>query len=693
MTSPFEPLQKHSPTLSADERRTPSPQTLPRRPREKKGHGHKRTNSSSSISFITPPNSPDTFQPIPANGDLYLLSHEERRSFDSLVLPSTSKKIYDFDDYHRVRMESVTAPPFLDRRVNSHSKLNLLQQQHSPKLEEKRVTFAELTPPNSPMFNKSQKSKLVSSTNGTTSKTPAKKGLILLEEDEDLDVELLNGIEMKQGWGTAHLKSKASQSAWDLEASFRGKILSHDPWKAKLWRCPSIIKAQNIANSPSEIQSDSDATTNAVLLAPYVPKQPETELSFGSNKTFQPYSSSQTSGSNFIDVNPSAENEYKTLNPKGARYPPIPAVVHQPTDRKTTSFFFKKRRNFIVLIVIAVIIIIVAVVLGVVFSLKSSGNTSSSASPNPSPTLKSPVGSIVRKFTGHSDTVLSITVLYGTSPSDFRLFSSSLDSTIIEYNINTSTILRSMAGHKGGVHSLDTLAGNPPYLFSGLADYTVRQWDLSTWQVVKTFTGHTKQVYGVALLPQTPPQLFSGSYDNTAKQWDVNSGTVVRNFTGHSDYIETIALLDGNPPKLYTGSDDKTIREWDTTTGTMIKNLTGHNGWVKGLSILPGNPTRLFSGSFDNTVLEWDLNTGRVVRNYTGHTGDVYAVAVLPGTPPRLFSGSADKSINEWNMTTGQVIRSYIGHTAGVRCLAFWKGDNPRLFSGSADTTVIEWSI
>jgi WD40 repeat protein len=79
-------------------------------------------------------------------------------------------------------------------------------------------------------------------------------------------------------------------------------------------------------------------------------------------------------------------------------------------------------------------------------------------------------------------------------------------------------------------------------LASGSLDETIKLWDIASSQVLRTLAGHSAEVQSVAFSTDGKT-LASGSFDETIKLWDVASGKELRTLTGHSDAGLTLQQL------------------------------------------------------------------------------------------------------------------------------------------------------
>ena len=129
---------------------------------------------------------------------------------------------------------------------------------------------------------------------------------------------------------------------------------------------------------------------------------------------------------------------------------------------------------------------------------------------------------------------------------------------------------------------------------SSSGDSTVRVWDLETGTCIKTFTGHNSWVRSVAISPDGQI-IASSSDDPTIRMWDIDTGKCREIQTPHNNGIRSIAFSDDGQI-VASGSQDRSIWLWDIKSGECIKilraariyegtNITG----VKGLTAAQKN--------------------------------------------------------------------------------------------------------
>lgn len=135
---------------------------------------------------------------------------------------------------------------------------------------------------------------------------------------------------------------------------------------------------------------------------------------------------------------------------------------------------------------------------------------------------------------------------------------------------NKGNLTSILMGHEGNVNDL-VFIENGNLLASSSWDSTIIIWDLNTNTIKFQLKGHVHFVYGLKLV--SPTTLVSGSLDNTTKLWDITTGRIIRTFSNHRNFIyySIDTLNDGKT--LVSGSLDEEIICWDMSTGKVLTSL------------------------------------------------------------------------------------------------------------------------
>ena len=93
-------------------------------------------------------------------------------------------------------------------------------------------------------------------------------------------------------------------------------------------------------------------------------------------------------------------------------------------------------------------------------------------------------------------------------------------------------------------------------------DSTLRVWDVETGKQIGMMVGHGNEVF-CAIYSPDGKRLASGGRDNRLRIWDTATFQQVASLEGHEDYIYSLAWSkDGQ--RIVSGSGDSTVRVWDT---------------------------------------------------------------------------------------------------------------------------------
>ncbi len=312
-------------------------------------------------------------------------------------------------------------------------------------------------------------------------------------------------------------------------------------------------------------------------------------------------------------------------------------------------------------------------------------------SPPPPPQRKEGQWRCDRTLAGYAWSVHSVAI----SPDGRLLASSSRETTVKLWQLDTGRELRSLKGHTDAVNAV-AISPDGRLLASGSDDTTIKLWWLRRGREIRTlgswFSGHSAAVTALAISPDSQI-LASGSNDSTIKIWQLRTGKELHTFNVTSDWYAGIQALAISPDGqlLASGGDDGVIQMWQPITGKALGTLKGHTGTIHSLTFSP-NGEVLVSGSSDGTLKRWELRQAREVRTLTVNSRTVVAVRSVAISPDGqlLASGSDDYFIRLWHLETGKPISKLKGHAGAINSLTF-SPDGQLLASGSRDGTIKIW--
>jgi WD40 repeat protein len=191
-----------------------------------------------------------------------------------------------------------------------------------------------------------------------------------------------------------------------------------------------------------------------------------------------------------------------------------------------------------------------------------------------------------------------------------RLLSASLDGTVGVWDAKDGHLVCRLAGHRGGVHSLDV---SNAHIAAGGFDGTVRLWDAVRFEPLATIDAHRDAVTAVSLL--SSGRLVSGARDRAVRVWDLRTGACLRVLEGHRWWVTKLGALPDGTHVISAGEDGRCIL-WDCERGEAVwRGRIEEPIW--GLAVAP-NGEFAVTGS---TVTRWEVATGKS-RTLDGVTGE-----------------------------------------------------------------------
>ena len=254
-------------------------------------------------------------------------------------------------------------------------------------------------------------------------------------------------------------------------------------------------------------------------------------------------------------------------------------------------------------------------------------------------------------------------------------------------SVQSGEILRRL--RQQHVEFVYTLAFDPDtgHLFSAGKDKSIREWDTESGTMLRDLAGifsggagartmnaqhlrpgtrsHTMTILSIALAKGG--LLGTGSQDKHVKLW--KNGEPIRTYDWHTAPV-TCVRFQPDTGVLYSASKDKTIRSWDEKTGSLIHKYNGHLGEICALEFLGRDA--FVSVDVNGSVIYWDAEKespvefaytapGRVVCAHFCRAANALLLGCEDGTIHALdLDGSPRKLDAAW---------SHNAHSIDVRCI------------------------
>lgn len=213
------------------------------------------------------------------------------------------------------------------------------------------------------------------------------------------------------------------------------------------------------------------------------------------------------------------------------------------------------------------------------------------------------------------------------SPNGVLLGTAGDDDTVVIWDMNTRSLLRSLEGHEATVNAC-TFSPDSAYLVSGSNNCDLAVWDArygGTKWLCRTLEAHD---LGVACATFSPSHVVSNDdekgaseasacyllatcgNDSIVRLWHVQTGDEVtitqqHELRGHSANVWSCRFShDGL--LLASTAGDKSVIIWDPIQGAILQRLDRHARYVT-CCAFSSNDQYLASGSNDKTVIIWKL--------------------------------------------------------------------------------------
>ncbi|OAX37567.1 WD40 repeat-like protein [Rhizopogon vinicolor AM-OR11-026] len=290
-----------------------------------------------------------------------------------------------------------------------------------------------------------------------------------------------------------------------------------------------------------------------------------------------------------------------------------------------------------------------------------------------------------RAFKDHKNTVFAVAIF----PDGDRMVTTSMDQTLLLWNLKDGTVLKKMEGHQSTVRAV-AVSADGQLIASGDENGALIAWHGVTGEsLTDAIKVHTTWIRSLDFSPDGTA-LASGSWDKTTELWCTKTWQVPGNPINCGGEVNCVRYSPSGEFLAIAGSD---ILICNSRTSECIATLkTATSPWAYALEWTPDG-TRLFSGgtNSDPNIREWDTSTWKQIGDHwSGHTDYIYAIAVDP-TGTLVASACKDNHVRLWRASDRRTIAIY-KDPYEVYCAIFSK-DGKHILSGGRTMMVKEWEV
>eukprot|EP00945_MAST-04E_sp_MAST-4E-sp1_P004374 g4374.t1 len=238
-----------------------------------------------------------------------------------------------------------------------------------------------------------------------------------------------------------------------------------------------------------------------------------------------------------------------------------------------------------------------------------------------------------------------------------------------------------VSGHTKMVSSL-CFYGNR--LFSGSMDKTIMVWELGKHEHLAVIKGHNATVCAI---DADAVKIVSGSADNEVRVWNAKTFELVATLTGHKRAPKCIHV---GPTRFVTGGSDYEVRVWKIIEGrdnpfkhvSCELRMLGHGAAITAIKLAV---SEIVSGAANGTLMVWSITHGHSLWRTEAHES---AILCLQFDAVKIITGSRDMTVKTFDISSGQCLQTLRGHRAPIVAIDF---DHTLIMSVSNDGMIRRW--
>ena len=244
-------------------------------------------------------------------------------------------------------------------------------------------------------------------------------------------------------------------------------------------------------------------------------------------------------------------------------------------------------------------------------------------------------GQHVGQLVGHTSTITAL-FFHGK-----RVYTGSIDGSIICWDVESAEKLFESKGHEGGI---TCIFSDGSKTLSGAADKTIIIWS-PNGLLLHRITGHVGGIHNI----QCGVSWFASSSYGTICVWEM----IHRNETDQIVRIkcrQRLTLSQGNvtalqfsESELVTGDNMGYLKVWNIKLEEAITSVKAHQSAITSLQV---DATKAVSCGMDMNVQVTDIIQGSVLQTLRGHSSPIFAVAF---DRKQIVSASSDGEVRFWS--------------------------------------------
>lgn len=276
-----------------------------------------------------------------------------------------------------------------------------------------------------------------------------------------------------------------------------------------------------------------------------------------------------------------------------------------------------------------------------------------------------------------------------------NIVSAGMDRSILLWHLSSSIDndnpnYGEITGHKGAVTSIEWILLDR--LFSTSADSTIGFWDVETGQRLRKGIGHSLAVNSSSASSEIA---ISVGDDGTLRQWDERVKGEVKKIA--TPYPLLSCALSNDGKIAFVSGIDPAVRAYSLTTGNVMWECQGLSDPVTGLSLSSDQSTlviRLSNASIHTVNAKLNVLQGasRLGPSYDGLRASLEPHlwrAAFSNDNVYLCLGSSDGSTLIWSTATKRIVSRLEGHKGAVVDVTFHPSEKILMTTSTAGQLIV----
>jgi len=290
-----------------------------------------------------------------------------------------------------------------------------------------------------------------------------------------------------------------------------------------------------------------------------------------------------------------------------------------------------------------------------------------------------------RILKGHTNTITSVVL----TSDNKTIVSSSLDKTIMLWNLNTGECVNVFIGHDNSIRVI-SVSSDGSKIISGDIEGEIRLWNTSSLKCDNAIKGHNGSVSGISFLDGN--RICSSGHDGILRIWDTKNFTLncIDQLEGNGNDIQNMAIIPNSDIAITTSSKGGLAR-WNLSNKSF--EIISHDFQAslgKGLAVL--EKRNMVAVVVAMKILIIDISNGKCANTIECHSGSIKDIA-LTSDEEYIITGGVDRIVQVTKIDTSETIATLPGHNFCIYAIDVSTDGKYVVTGGGFENDIRVWDI